>query len=87
MDATDVCFAPVLSIEEAPSHPHNAARSTFVDGATKLIAELSKTPIPKPLALAALARPPQAEVERSVRGRGIPTGVSHASWRPGSAFR
>jgi len=30
MDATDVCFAPVLTLEEAPSHPHNAARQTFV---------------------------------------------------------
>jgi alpha-methylacyl-CoA racemase len=31
MDATDVCFAPVLSIREAPHHPHNAARQTFVE--------------------------------------------------------
>jgi alpha-methylacyl-CoA racemase len=30
MDATDVCFAPVLTLEEAPAHPHNAARQTFV---------------------------------------------------------
>lgn len=28
---TDVCFAPVLSLTEAPSHPHNAARGTFID--------------------------------------------------------
>jgi len=31
MDATDVCFAPVLSMEEAPKHPHNLARGTFVE--------------------------------------------------------
>jgi alpha-methylacyl-CoA racemase len=31
MDATDVCFGPVLSIEEAPKHPHNVARKTFVE--------------------------------------------------------
>lgn len=31
MEGTDVCFAPVLSIWEAPHHPHNKARSTFVD--------------------------------------------------------
>jgi alpha-methylacyl-CoA racemase len=31
MDATDVCFAPVLTLDEAPHHPHNAARKTFVD--------------------------------------------------------
>jgi alpha-methylacyl-CoA racemase len=34
MEGTDACFAPVLSLSEAPDHPHNAARKTFteVDG-------------------------------------------------------
>ncbi len=31
MDASDVCFAPVLSLDEAPAHPHNRARQTFID--------------------------------------------------------
>lgn len=31
MDATDVCFAPVLDLDEAPKHAHNVARQTFVD--------------------------------------------------------
>jgi alpha-methylacyl-CoA racemase len=31
MEGTDICFAPVLSLAEAPSHPHNAARQTFVE--------------------------------------------------------
>ena len=31
MEGSDVCFAPVLSILEAPSHPHNRQRSTFVE--------------------------------------------------------
>lgn len=31
MEHTDVCFAPVLSMAEAPKHPHNVARSTFVE--------------------------------------------------------
>jgi alpha-methylacyl-CoA racemase len=31
MDATDVCFAPVLDLDEAPKHPHNVARQTFVE--------------------------------------------------------
>ncbi|MGQ0533232.1 MAG: CaiB/BaiF CoA transferase family protein [Caulobacteraceae bacterium] len=31
MEGTDVCFAPVLSMAEAPSHRHNVARDTFVD--------------------------------------------------------
>jgi alpha-methylacyl-CoA racemase len=28
---TDACFAPVLSMTEAPKHPHNEARKTFVE--------------------------------------------------------
>lgn len=31
LEGTDSCFAPVLSMEEAPSHPHNVARSTFLE--------------------------------------------------------
>ncbi|MFP4311391.1 MAG: CaiB/BaiF CoA transferase family protein [Nitriliruptoraceae bacterium] len=33
----DTCVAPVLDLEEAPQHPHNRARSTFVevDGVTQ----------------------------------------------------
>jgi len=31
MDASDVCFAPVLSLAEAPTHPHNVHRGTFVE--------------------------------------------------------
>lgn len=30
MEGTDVCFAPVLSLDDAPLHPHNTARETFV---------------------------------------------------------
>lgn len=29
-DGTDACVAPVLSLAEAPHHPHNAARGSFV---------------------------------------------------------
>ncbi|MBW2175569.1 MAG: CoA transferase [Deltaproteobacteria bacterium] len=31
MEGTDICFAPVLSLDEAPEHPHNQARKTFVE--------------------------------------------------------
>ncbi|MFM8940901.1 MAG: CaiB/BaiF CoA transferase family protein [Phenylobacterium sp.] len=31
MEATDVCFAPVLDLDEAPKHAHNVARQTFVE--------------------------------------------------------
>jgi alpha-methylacyl-CoA racemase len=30
LEHTDACFAPVLSLTEAPQHPHNIARGTFV---------------------------------------------------------
>ncbi|MBT2507929.1 CoA transferase [Streptomyces sp. ISL-98] len=30
-EGSDACVAPVLSLREAPSHPHLAARATFVD--------------------------------------------------------
>lgn len=30
LEGTDACFAPVLSMQEAPDHPHNAQRGTFV---------------------------------------------------------
>ena len=37
MEGSDVCFAPVLSIAEAPEHRHNHHRATFVtvDGVTQ----------------------------------------------------
>lgn len=31
MDATDVCFAPVLTLAEAPQHPHNVHRNVFTE--------------------------------------------------------
>ncbi len=31
MEHTDVCFAPVLSLDEAPQHPHNVERETFIE--------------------------------------------------------
>jgi alpha-methylacyl-CoA racemase len=31
LEGSDACFAPVLSLAEAPRHPHNVARGTFVE--------------------------------------------------------
>jgi alpha-methylacyl-CoA racemase len=31
MDGSEVCFAPVLSMAEAPQHPHMKARGTFIE--------------------------------------------------------
>jgi len=30
-DGSDACYAPVLSLSDAPKHPHNVARETFVE--------------------------------------------------------
>jgi len=37
LEGTDTCFAPVLSLAEAPHHPHNQQRATFLtlDGITQ----------------------------------------------------
>jgi alpha-methylacyl-CoA racemase len=31
LEGTDVCFAPVLDLDEAPLHPHNVARGAFAE--------------------------------------------------------
>jgi alpha-methylacyl-CoA racemase len=55
MEGTDVCFAPVLSMQEAPSHPHLAARGTFTEVAGVIqpgpAPRFSRTP-------GAISRPP-----------------------------
>jgi alpha-methylacyl-CoA racemase len=60
LEGTDACFAPVLTIEEAPRHPHNIARGTFieVDGVVQPgpAPRFSRTPSARPT-------PPQARGE------------------------
>ncbi len=53
MEMTDVCFAPVLSMAEAPHHPHNAARGTFVE------ADGVMQPAPAPRYSATVNDPPR----------------------------
>jgi len=31
LEGTDVCFAPILNLQDAPLHPHNVARQTFLN--------------------------------------------------------
>jgi alpha-methylacyl-CoA racemase len=65
LEGTDACFAPVLSLTEAPSHRHNVARGTFVeqDGVVQPAAapRFSRTP-------AAIRRPPAAPGEHTDEG-------------------
>ncbi len=57
LEGTDACFAPVLTMAEAPHHPHNVARGSFIeiDGVVQPAPapRFSKTPTGRPT-------PPQA---------------------------
>lgn len=69
MEGSDICFAPVLSMSEAPHHPHNVARQSFVeiDGV--------KQPAPAPK----FSRT-QAEVQRPPSYLGQHTEEGLADW-------
>lgn len=43
LEGTDVCFAPVLSLQEAPRHPRNAHRGTF----TRIAGVVHPAPAPR----------------------------------------
>lgn len=51
-EGTDACFAPVLSLDEAPTHPQNMHRGTFQDAA-------EQQPAPAPRICDTPARSPQ----------------------------
>lgn len=57
LEGSDVCFAPVLSLAEAPSHPHNAARDLFVD--LEVDGTTHRQPAPAPRFSHTPARRPQ----------------------------
>lgn len=63
LEGSDACFAPVLSLAEAPSHPHNLARQSFVelDGIVQPAPapRFSRTPAGRPT-------PPEIPGERGV---------------------
>jgi alpha-methylacyl-CoA racemase len=72
LEGTDACFAPVLSMAEAPHHPHNIARGSFVevDGVVQPAPapRFSKTPAARPT-------PPEeagADTRAVLRGWNIP---------------
>ncbi|WP_199262048.1 CaiB/BaiF CoA transferase family protein [Paracoccus binzhouensis] len=44
LEGTDACAAPVLSIDEAPQHPHNRARAVFSGSEPRPAPLLSRTP-------------------------------------------
>lgn len=57
LEGTDACFSPVLDWDEAPEHPHNVSRETFItlDGVVQPAPapRFSRTPAPTPTGVAA----------------------------------
>jgi len=71
MEGTDVCFAPVLTMGEAPQHAHNAARGTF----TEVAGVIQPAPAPRfsrtPGAIQGPAAPPGADTEKVLADWGV----------------
>ena len=81
MEGTDICFAPVLTMDEAAQHPHNVERSTFVE-----VAGLTQ-PAPAPRFDRTPADgPATAGVHRSAHRRD-PGGVARCRRRAHRAMR
>ncbi len=75
MEMTDVCFAPVLSLAEAPLHPHNVERRTFieVDGTTM--------PAPAPRYSNSVTDAPRAAVAAGHDSEAILTDIGYDAQR------
>ncbi len=56
MEGSDVCFAPVLDLDEAPRHAHNLARGTFIE----VGGAIQPAPAPRFSRTRAELRPPPA---------------------------
>ncbi len=62
MEGSEVCYAPVLSMQEAPQHPHNQLRGTFVD----MDGVMQPAPAPRfSRTPSAIQRPPAAPGEHT----------------------
>jgi alpha-methylacyl-CoA racemase len=86
-EGTDACVAPVLSLTEAPNHPHLAARGTFtpVEGVTQPVVapRFSRTPGRAPTP----ARPAGADTEAALRAWGLTAGEVEALVESGAVHR
>jgi len=71
-NGTDACVAPVLSMAEAPLHPHNATRGTFVK------AEGVTQPAPAPRFLGTPSTPPRmASGDKGADTDGVLAGIGY----------
>ena len=74
-DGTDACAVPVLSPWEAPDHPHNAARGTFVE----VEGIVQPAPAPRfsrtPGEVRRPPSPPGADTDEALSAWGVPAGT------------
>ncbi len=70
MEGSDVCFAPVLSMAEAPRHPHNAAREHVRRGRRRASS-------PRPRRASRRSKP---SIQRPPARRGEHTDAALADW-------
>ncbi|HXM54223.1 MAG TPA: CaiB/BaiF CoA-transferase family protein [Candidatus Dormibacteraeota bacterium] len=86
LEGTDACFAPVLTLGEAPGHPHNAARGTF----TEVAGVVQPAPAPRfsatPGGIARPAPEPGADTDAILRECGY-GGAEIEALRAGGAVR
>ena len=84
LEGSDACFAPVLDWDEAPRHPHNRARGSFVsvDGVIHPAPapRFSRTPAAEPRPATAIG----SEGEAILRDWGISTSAIEALQRNGA---
>jgi alpha-methylacyl-CoA racemase len=77
LEGSDVCFAPVLTLEEAAHHPHNVARQTFIEvgGVTQ------NAPAPRFSRTPAATPAPGHSAGLDTQGVLLEVGVSHAEYQ------
>jgi alpha-methylacyl-CoA racemase len=86
-DGTDACVTPVLSMDEAPLHPHNVARATFA------MTEAGAQPVPGPRFGANESTLPQPapaagrDTRAILREFGYETGAIEDLLRSGAAYQ
>jgi len=75
LEGSDACFAPVLSMSEAPDHPHNRARSVFAEIGGVM------QPMPAPRFSGTPAPRPEAPGPAGREGRAILAGLGYSPAR------
>ena len=77
LEGSDVCFAPVLSLADAPAHPHNAQRNLFMD--LEVDGKAHRQPAPAPRFSRTPARRPVPGTKRGQDTDAVLASVGYAA--------